>query len=228
MSSTPYVVVKANLEWVHLVLVGKSRDADISSQIVSVMALAKARVEETLGPRSGARDALGLSDSDEGEGAGSSTSRGKSRMPLTETTVTVRGCQFRVVFARRIMHVAATSEDLASLLKAIETEDEETAGRKHLKKSPMPAQKVATDADGNQDEKGKVTWWYGRRTWRITYMAADGKIHTVTKDLAPPLLSFSGDKMSKAQYEKIRQEFRQKAVKLWNEKDCSGDDRLEA
>jgi len=224
-SQSPFLALNSTAEWVRQVVAGKCRDAGVSTKIADVIELARSSVKGGL--TNAARDELGLSDSDGEEDAGGlSSSRRKTRKakaPRTETHVTIRGCTFGVYFHRKVMYVPATTTDLDALFRAIQ--DEEGLGAASAKKQRTTQTQEA--ASGDAASQGKVWWWFGRKTWKIRFLNNDGKYRDYTKGLTPPTMNFSGGKMNVSQYQEVKEEFRKKAIKLWNTLDKSAEARLD-
>jgi len=224
---TPCTPIGANTAWVHQVLEGKCRDATLSAKIIAWHSAVKAAlVKASSHNLNMLRDQLCMSSSgSESDGdhiRSPAHKRVKKQASLLE--ITVGGHTFRAVNLRRVVYLPLTSEDIGNALKAVDFEEPPPDERKRacwLSAQRMPTEEELTDGD-----KGKIFWIFGRRCWSIKYQGEDGKLSRLSAGLVPPNKDFADNPLSAEAFLVAKYQSLQKARKKWNELDKSGTERL--
>ena len=81
---------------------------------------------------------------------------------------------------------------------------------------------------GDDEDKGRVRWHFGTRSWQVLYEDAAGVRHSLSKGFHAPTPSVYGNVLDAAGYAQLRGSLLKKARDTWNQLDESGADRYPA
>ena len=75
--------------------------------------------------------------------------------------------------------------------------------------------------DGEDEDRGRVKWNFGTRSWHVHYQDAGGSWHTTAKRLQVANHDFNGRALDTDAYEAARTHMLARARMRWNELDES-------
>ena len=233
-AGTDMVSVQSTSVWLPQVLQGFCRYQSLGSLLRSVSQDLQAQVlrstDEAQEAKASRANALRAELWDEDEGSEGNVVEDRVKIPSNHrrclrdpSNVCHRGHSLTVAWRRNVFYVGATSASIAALVEVLRSYTKSEVAEK----SPEKPKEKETRVEDADEAEGCVVWQFPTKTWVVRYVDAEGKKHMRTKGLHVPDKGFDGATLPVAEYKRIRNEVRTKAIALWNDLDQSERPRLE-
>ena len=161
-------------------------------------------------------DGAGESGSEE-EGVVERRKASSKRCRKQVRTVQCDGVEFRMIDHFGILHVEALPAVFKMLLRVVQR----ALGPEGEQGDAATKKPSEAEVAGEPSDSGRLCWLFAMGRWQVNYQNEQGNRSSSRKGLAVPRTDDHGRVLAPEDRERLREESRVKAMKLWNHLDCS-------